>query len=50
MTNSYENDAQNEQNSTHFDVNCTQKEVTDILAHSIKPFKAFSYHLCWQAE
>jgi hypothetical protein len=37
MTNSDENDAQNEQNSTHFDANCTQKEVTDVLTHSIKP-------------
>jgi hypothetical protein len=37
MTNSDENDVQNEQNSTHFDANCTQKEVTDILTHSIKP-------------
>ena len=37
MTNSDENDAQNEQNSTHFDANCTQKEVTDISLHSIKP-------------
>jgi hypothetical protein len=37
MTNSDENDAYNEQNSTHFDTNCTQKEVTDISAHSIKP-------------
>ena len=37
MTNSDEYDAQNEQNSTHFDANCTQKEVTDISAHSIKP-------------
>jgi hypothetical protein len=41
MTNSDENDAYNEQNSTHFDTNCTQKEVTDISAHSIKPFRAF---------
>ncbi|MGA9169932.1 MAG: hypothetical protein WBZ20_07285 [Nitrososphaeraceae archaeon] len=37
VTNSDENDAQNEQNFTHFDANCTQKEVTDISAHSIKP-------------
>ena len=28
MTNSDEYDAQNEQNFTHFDANCTQKEVT----------------------
>jgi hypothetical protein len=37
MTNSDENDAQNEQNSMCFDANCTHKEVTDILTHSIKP-------------
>ncbi|MGA8911334.1 MAG: hypothetical protein WB443_00585 [Nitrososphaeraceae archaeon] len=37
MTNSDENDVQNEQNSTHFDANCTQKEVTDGLTHFIKP-------------
>jgi hypothetical protein len=37
MTNSDEYDAQNEQNSTHFDANCTQKVVTDVLTHSIKP-------------
>ena len=37
VTNSDEYDAQNEQNATHFDANCTQKEVTDISAHSIKP-------------
>ncbi|MGB6627707.1 MAG: hypothetical protein WBE61_06220 [Nitrososphaeraceae archaeon] len=37
MTNSDENDVQNEQNSTHFDANCTQKEVTDVLTHFIKP-------------
>ena len=36
-TNTEENDAQNEQNFTHFDANCTQKEVTDILTDSIKP-------------
>ncbi|HEY6166014.1 MAG TPA: hypothetical protein VIW25_14000 [Nitrososphaeraceae archaeon] len=28
ITNSDEYDAQNEQNFTHFDANCTQKEVT----------------------
>ena len=37
ITNSDENDVQNEQNSTHFDANCTQKEVTDVLTHFIKP-------------
>jgi hypothetical protein len=49
MTNSDENDAYNEQNSTRFDTNCTQKEVTDISAHSIKPFRAFRAfsYLCY---
>jgi hypothetical protein len=36
ITNSDENDVQNEQNPTHFDANCTQKEVTDVLTHFIK--------------
>jgi hypothetical protein len=37
ITNSDAYDAQNEQNSTHFDANCTQKEMTYVLTHSIKP-------------
>jgi hypothetical protein len=37
ITNSDENDVQNGHNPTHFDANCTQKEVTDVLTYFIKP-------------
>ena len=38
MTNSDENDVQNEQNPTHFDVNCTQKRSDIKFSHGVSHF------------